>query len=254
MNVFNHLFEKLLQKKAKNVYLLVILQFISSLASAFFTYFSFYSGRFHFNSNNNLEFLPGWMALFASLTFLFGPILFILTVVENERLNRNQTWRLAPISDGKFYVANILSSFVSLVYFVLLDVLIAICFLFLSIFTNSKFGKNLQIEVDLNSTAIFDFIGIMLLHFSSQAILDFLPHASSHILISFVRIFIIIVLVGLLVRLYSVFANYIINILLLRSTGLAGLESVVLMMFIIDLIILGINVFLINHFFEAGEK
>ena len=118
MNVFNHLFEKLLQKKAKNVYLLVILQFISSLASAFFTYFSFYSGRFHFNSHDNLEFLPGWMALFASLTFLFGPILFILTVVENERLNRNQTWRLAPISDGKFYVANILSSFVSLIYFV----------------------------------------------------------------------------------------------------------------------------------------
>ena len=269
MNVFNHLFEKLLQKKNKNVYLLVILQFISSLVSAFFTYFSFYSGRFHFNSQDNLEFLPGWMALFASLTFLFGPILFILTVVENERLNRNQTWRLAPISDGKFYVANILSSFVSLVYFVLLDVLIAICFLFLSIFTNTKFGKNLQIKVDLNSTAVLSFIGIILLliltclflyflvsflNFSSQAILDFLPHASSHILISFVRIFIIIVLMGLLVRLYSVFANYIINILLLRSTGLAGLESVVLMMFIIDLIILGINVFLINHFFEAGEK
>ncbi|MEB3365324.1 hypothetical protein SDC49_22590 [Lactobacillus sp. R2/2] len=209
------------------------------------------------------------MALFASLTFFFGPILFILIVVENERLNRNQTWRLAPISDGKFYVANILSSFVSLVYFVLLDVLIAICFLFLSIFTNTKFGKNLQIKVDLNSTAVLSFIGIILLliltclflyflvsflNFSSQAILDFLPHASSHILISFVRIFIIIVLVGLLVRLYSVFANYIINILLLRSTGLAGLESVVLMMFIIDLIILGINVFLINHFLKQERS
>ena len=269
MVMFNHLFGRFFKRKVKIVHLIVVLQFISSLASAFFTYFSFYSGRFHLNLNNNLEFFPGWMALFASFTFLFGPILYILTVVQNERLNRSQTWRLAPISDGKFYAANILSSFVSLIYFVFLDLLIAIGFFLLSLIIYPQFGKNLRFELNLDTDTFLTFICIILLviltslfvyflvsflNFSSQAILSFLPRASSQILISFIRIFIIIILMGLLVKLYRVLINSFVNLFLLKATDLAGLEYVVGMMFVANLIMLGINVFLINHFFEAEEK
>ncbi|KGG54215.1 hypothetical protein [Lactobacillus sp. wkB10] len=269
MVMFNHLFGRFFKRKVKIVHLIVVLQFISSLASAFFTYFSFYSGRFHLNLNNNLEFFPGWMALFASFTFLFGPILYILTVVQNERLNRSQTWRLAPISDGKFYAANILSSFVSLIYFVFLDLLIAIAFFLLSLIIYPQLGKNLRFELNLDTDTFLTFICIILLviltslfiyflvsflNFSSQAILSFLPQASSHILISFIRIFIIIILMGLLVKLYRVLINSFVNLFLLKATDLAGLEYVVGMMFVANLIMLGINVFLINHFFEAEEK
>ena len=269
MVMFNHLFGRFFKRKVKIVHLIVVLQFISSLASAFFTYFSFYSGRFHLNLNNNLEFFPGWMALFASFTFLFGPILYILTVVQNERLNRSKTWRLAPISDGTFYIDNILSSFVSLIYFVFLDFIIALGLFFVSIFTYPKFGKNLRFELNLDTdtfltficiillvilTALFIYFLVSFLNFSSQAILSFLPQASSHILISFIRIFIIIILMGLIVKLYRVLINSFVNLFLLKATDLAGLEYVVGMMFVANLIMLGINVFLINHFFEAEEK
>lgn len=273
MTPATHLFKELLKRKIQRVNVIVTIQFVSAIALAFFTNFSINSGMVHTRLTNPADFLTEILACFGSLFFVFGLILFLLTISQNERLNRDQTWRLIPITDGKFYIENIFSSFISLIYFVLVNVIIAIILLLICVLFNSKFRQDLGINIHPSLeffyviivailSCFFMFLIASFLNFSSIAISDFLPQGSNRTILFLVRVLIIIVIIGFIWKINSVFSFYdfftgnfsLVNLKVTPLNSLVELENLMIVLFVIDLVILALNLFLINHFSEPEKK
>lgn len=270
MAIFNRLFKQ----KTKNVFLLLTINLTVSLAISIFTILGL-------GFQSIYDFLPyviaSWLAYFTGFTPFFALLLFILTCFQNERLNRSQTWRLAPISDGNFYLDNIVSSFLSLIYFAILELAFGLVLFILSIALTSRFRiafhklwLKLQTGIHLYPQMIWYFIGVLIililvclfiyflisfLDFSSQSIINFLPKTSNKFFLALTRFIIIILLSWALIKVNSFLINKVIPSL---TTFMYNDYSVVtfpmIVMLIIDSILLGLNIFLINHFFEANEK
>jgi len=62
---------------------------------------------------------------------------------QNERENLSQTWREAPLSDTKFYFANIFSSIVGCIYIFLIQIVLGFLTLFPSMNLMSTAANNL---------------------------------------------------------------------------------------------------------------
>lgn len=273
MTPATHLFKELLKRKIQRVNIIVTIQFVSAIALAFFTNFSINLGMIHTRLTNPADFLTEILACFGSLFFVFGLILFLLTISQNERLNRDQTWRIIPITDGKFYIENIFSSFISLIYFVLVNVIIVFILLLICVLFNSKFRQNLGINIHPSLeffyviivailSCFFMFLIASFLNFSSIAISDFLPQGSNRTILFLVRLLIIIVIIGFIWKINSVFSFYdfftgnfnLVNLKVTSLNSLVELENLMIVLFVIDLVILALNLFLINHFFEPEKK
>lgn len=279
MTSFNSLFGIFFVKKAKNAYSLLILQVIGALA---FSVCGLLIGTGGFYGFLNLytELLPDWLMGFLILSFFCIIYFFIYMAVKNERLSHNQTWRLAATSDSKFYLANSLSSFVTFIYFIVLDIIVAGILFYFSYQIDQKFKsswqkmiKQLNPAFDVNTVhfiiniiilvmlcCFFLSLLISFLNFASKAIMDYLPSFSSRLLVSFFHLIIVIIIAMLSARMEMFFANQIMgNILnLLNFKPAYAYDSNLLyaniIISIVNLILLGVNIFLFDYFYEADEK
>ena len=273
MSIFNRLFTEFFKQKTKDCFLWLLLQFICSLGIAFFSV-----GHVFVNSTQAEDFFAGLCAIFLMLSFFVILIFYVVTCVKNERINNNQTWRLAPIKDSLLYADNTLSSFIAVVYFSILEFLANFLLFGATFLLNKQFHtdtlrniaefKRSLHNVDINTIAVLleaillailiAFLGYFLIsffNFSSSALLDFLPGSSSKKIMEVIRFIIIMVLAWLLSK-----ANQFLRQLFINS-GFYGIQNafhsliiVILTLVVIDLIFLGINIFLMTRYFEAKEK
>ena len=274
MTSFKNLFGRFFVEKAKNVYSFLIIQIVGALA---FSVFGLLIGTGEFGEFLNLysELLPDWLMGFCLLSVFFIIFFFIYMAVKNERINRSQTWRLTAITDEKFYIANSLSSFITFIYFIFLNIIVAGILLFVSFFMDKAFRnscermfKQFRPNFELNTIRfIFDitllillccfFISLLIsfLNFSSKAIMDYLPVASSGLIVKLLHIFIVIVIAWLFTKVEKIFVDQVLgsllNFLNLNPAYNNALPYVNVIVVVVNLIVFVINIFLFKHFFEA---
>lgn len=277
MTSFNSLFGRFFVKKAKNAYSLLILQVIGALAFSVCGLLIGTGGFYEF-LNLYTELLPDWLMGFLILSFFCIIYFFIYMAVKNERLSHNQTWRLAATSDSKFYLANSLSSFVTFIYFIVLDIIVAGILFYFSYQIDQNFKsswqkmiKQLNPAFDVNTVhfiiniiilvmlcCFFLSLLISFLNFASKAIMDYLPSFSSRLLVSFFHLIIVIIIVMLFARMEMFFANQImgniLNLLNFKPAYDSNLLYANIIISIVNLILLGVNIFLFDYFYEADEK
>lgn len=277
MTSFNSLFGRFFVKKAKNAYSLLILQVIGALAFSVCGLLIGTGGFYEF-LNLYTELLPDWLMGFLILSFFCIIYFFIYMAVKNERLSHNQTWRLAATSDSKFYLANSLSSFVTFIYFIVLDIIVAGILFYFSYQIDQKFKsswqkmiKQLNPAFDVNTVhfiiniiilvmlcCFFLSLLISFLNFASKAIMDYLPSFSSRLLVSFFHLIIVIIIAMLFARMEMFFANQImgniLNLLNFKPAYDSNLLYANIIISIVNLILLGVNIFLFDYFYEADEK
>lgn len=277
MTSFNSLFGRFFVKKAKNAYSLLILQVIGALAFSVCGLLIGTGGFYEF-LNLYTELLPDWLMGFLILSFFCIIYFFIYMAVKNERLSHNQTWRLAATSDSKFYLANSLSSFVTFIYFIVLDIIVAGILFYFSYQIDQNFKsswqkmiKQLNPAFDVNTVhfiiniiilvmlcCVFLSLLISFLNFASKAIMDYLPSFSSRLLVSFFHLIIVIIIAMLFARMEMFFANQImgniLNLLNFKPAYDSNLLYANIIISIVNLILLGVNIFLFDYFYEADEK
>lgn len=277
MTSFNSLFGRFFVKKAKNAYSLLILQVIGALAFSVCGLLIGTGGFYEF-LNLYTELLPDWLMGFLILSFFCIIYFFIYMAVKNERLSHNQTWRLAATSDSKFYLANSLSSFVTFIYFIVLDIIVAGILFYFSYQIDQNFKsswqkmiKQLNPVFDVNTVhfiiniiilvmlcCVFLSLLISFLNFASKAIMDYLPSFSSRLLVSFFHLIIVIIIAMLFARMEMFFANQImgniLNLLNFKPAYDSNLLYANIIIAIVNLILLGVNIFLFDYFYEADEK
>lgn len=277
MTSFNSLFGRFFVKKAKNAYSLLILQVIGALAFSVCGLLIGTGGFYEF-LNLYTELLPDWLMGFLILSFFCIIYFFIYMAVKNERLSHNQTWRLAATSDSKFYLANSLSSFVTFIYFIVLDIIVAGILFYFSYQIDQNFKsswkkmiKQLNPVFDVNTVhfiiniiilvmlcCFFLSLLISFLNFASKAIMDYLPSFSSRLLVSFFHLIIVIIIAMLFARMEMFFANQImgniLNLLNFKPAYDSNLLYANIIISIVNLILLGVNIFLFDYFYEAYEK
>ena len=130
MAEFSRLFNRLFKIKTKKLHVLLFFQIIAAFACAFFTYYEVINWHIHKNPQNNVGIIPEWALYFVILAFFVIFFVYFITPLQSEKFNRSQTWRLAAISDGQFYLDNVLSTFVSFIYFIVLEFVTVMILLF----------------------------------------------------------------------------------------------------------------------------
>ncbi|WEV40709.1 hypothetical protein [Lactobacillus sp. ESL0681] len=271
MSAFNRLFAELFKKKSRKIHLLIILQLVSAIA---LTVFMLVIDSGWFYATDPSKFGDDWLTLtlcFFTISFLFLPIYLIISCSETERLNRSQTWRLAPVSDISFYLDNTLSSFVSYIYLGILQLIGTGIFFLATLLFNPEFlaaFKKLIPEIQNNAyqfvPSIYRFLCILamiillgllvylvtnFLNFVSQAVLDFLPGISSKFSINLIRLILIVALIWALAKAW----NLISPLTFMNNVGLDEFLGI-LLLFIIDIVFLMVNTFIFSKFFEAKQN
>ena len=274
MTSFKSLFGRFFVEKAKNVYSFLIIQTVGALAFSVFGLL-IGTGKISEFLNSYTELLPDWLMGFCLLGVFFVIFFFIYIIVKNEKINHNQTWRLTAISDEKFYIANSLSTFATFVYFIILNIIVAGILLTASFFMDKDFRnscermfKQFRPNFEPNTIRfIFDIMLLLLLccffisllisflNFSSKAIMDYLPVASSGLIVKLLHIFIVIVIAWLFTKVEKIFVDQVLgsllNFLNLNPAYNNSLPYVNVIVVVVNLIVYVINIFLFKHFFEA---
>ena len=277
MTSFKSLFGRFFVEKAKNVYSFLIIQTVGALAFSVFGLL-IGTGKISEFLNSYTELLPDWLMGFCLLGVFFVIFFFIYIIVKNEKINHNQTWRLTAISDEKFYIANSLSTFATFVYFIILNIIVAGILLTASFFMDKDFRnscermfKQFRPNFEPNTIRfIFDIMLLLLLccffisllisflNFSSKAIMDYLPVASSGLIVKQLHIFIVIVIALLFTKAEKFFVDQVLgsllNFLNFNPAYNNALPYVNVIVVVVNLIMYVINIFLFKYFFEAEEK
>ena len=277
MTSFKSLFGRFFVEKAKNVYSFLIIQTVGALAFSVFGLL-IGTGKISEFLNSYTELLPDWLMGFCLLGVFFVIFFFIYIIVKNEKINHNQTWRLTAISDEKFYIANSLSTFATFVYFIILNIIVAGILLTASFFMDKDFRnscermfKQFRPNFEPNTIRfIFDIMLLLLLccffisllisflNFSSKAIMDYLPVASSGLIVKLLHIFIVIVIALLFTKAEKFFVDQVLgsllNFLNFNPAYNSALPYVNVIVVVVNLIMYVINIFLFKYFFEAEEK
>ena len=278
MSEFSRLFNRFFKIKTRKLHIILFFQLIAALACAFFTYYEVTNWHIQKNLKNNVGLIPEWTLYFVILAFLVILFVFILTPLQSEKFNRSQTWRLAGISDSQFYLDNVLSTFVSFIYMLALEVVAAVMLGFLSFLVDKDFQRGLHdflmdLHPNFDYNVFWTVIGTIVLailscfflyfvisffNFASQSIIDFVPANVNGALVKILHLFIIFVLIWFFFKIQHIFVyKILLSVFNPANYGLAfssDLPFAILSTTICDLILLVSNVFLFNHFYEASER
>ncbi|RMC46425.1 hypothetical protein [Lactobacillus sp. ESL0230] len=275
MSIFKSLFSQQFKQKTKNLYLILLIEFIGSIA---ITFFSSRYDAYSYNGSVLDTFMIKLLSIYGTIMIFSTFAFYIIICFINEKINLSQTWRLTPINDSLFYISNILSSFVTMVYFKLLELVtvaifsgiyyvispqvrtnVAVTLNELNKYTNSRLGdlynifdKTLIFITIMILFALLTYLIISFLNFTSRAIMNFLPYVSGRGVSSIIRLAIIWLIAWLLVKISSlikmnnIFSGFMVDD---KSSLL-----IILVLLILNLFFLIVNVFLMQHYFEAIEK
>ncbi|MDF7638947.1 hypothetical protein PT285_05980 [Lactobacillus sp. ESL0791] len=149
-------------------------------------------------------------AIFLFLSFVFDALYLIFSSLRSEKLNSNQTWRLIPVNDRQFYLANILSSLMSYIYFGIIQIITYLALIVLQDITSNfilqdiktlgNIIKDVGVAETIGFLALIVLIGltfylpVSLIDFSGEAIGDFLPTNSGKFMINLIRIIILVII------------------------------------------------------------
>lgn len=279
--MFQRLFSVFFKNKMKQGYILLAIQTIAAIVISIISVIGFRNGHFYLYDNGNVGFFLILIGVFASLAVIALIVFFGITCFNNESYNSNQSYRLLAISDTKYFLANILSSFVALIVMNIINLLFVVLFSILAFVTDQDFRINtisiwqdichdafklgadfyltlLQIVVWLILLIFVTYVLISFLNFSSKAILNFLPGFSNRPALFFVRGLLILVISWLIIKVMEpinwLLASNVPGSLFYNDPDLTGFfYSSSLIFVIIFLVFLLADLFLFNRYFEPKD-
>ncbi|MDF7668304.1 hypothetical protein [Lactobacillus sp. ESL0703] len=167
------LFDVMLKQKRKSIYLLFGIQLLAALVIAVFNWFNHNAMQVYFYHLAMTDFLPQWGIFVIALSFLCQLILATIIIFKMQQNCTSQTWRLIPVSDTNFYLVNLLSALISMIYLAVLQLLGLVCIFGLSFMTSSSFHNDFLQEFHQESqiiswngaaaTRLIELIGLVLL-------------------------------------------------------------------------------------------
>lgn len=273
MSIFYRSFTELFKLKIKNTHLWFICQLVGSFALTFFMYI-------HDSNGQNNSFISNWLTNFLYLTFLFIGIYYCITCITHEKVNRNQTWRLIPMSSSGLYADNMLSSFVSVAFFCILEIISNVIFLLVTMLVDHEFAKaviksfqyvnaniskiDFQITSNLLSlTFVLILLGFLFyfivdfLNFCSRSIADFIPGSNGRTYIRVIIILLIILIAWTIINTNSFIASIVLYPLSFLSGDLFSdnhtLSNIIIILLTFNVLLAIINLFSYTKFFEANE-
>lgn len=209
-----------------------------------------------------------FIVLFLMLCFLTAPVYLVMTSWKNEKINRDQTWRLIPISSGKFYLSNTLSSFAAYIYLEIMQLVLMLVGFFGVYLASSEVRKGVSevIAEATNNNAeygmlveyliiglllnLFWYVMISFYHFLSRSVIDFLPTASNRFVIFIIRVLVLVVVIYALYFVSIGLSDLFIHPLTDPGESFELLMTIVIFI-LFNVIFGGLNVLLINKFVEA---
>ena len=206
---------------------------------------------------------PGALfATFESVLGLASMLLYILLTVRNERVYTASTYRLIPVSNGKLYWANLITTFLSFAYFGLCSVIFALIFhwhMTIKAFVDGFSGSTFMLTVSIILTLIFAVLNfwalITLVHLLTEMISNFLPRAGQRIS----KIILVVVILYIFGRIVELISNVLILIAQHHTALLnanADLQFYLSPVYVIItlLIFSAINIYLLSSWVEAKPK
>ncbi|WEV36792.1 hypothetical protein [Lactobacillus sp. ESL0677] len=217
---------------------------------------------------------------FILFSLLANLIYLGITCWQNEKFNREQTWRLVPMHDSELYLANTISSGFSFIYLdLLLGIELAIMLGMLSPFDKDTWRQVRDLGYWLSHLTLLNveklflaalllllvglavYLTVSLLNFSSHAVIDFWPGKSHKIITWLVRLLMIVLVSWLLVISYSIWWDVYANINhFLFGSSYQDMEVTVPRISLMgdfwvflfyDIIALATDLWLFNHYVEA---
>ncbi|WEV39518.1 hypothetical protein [Lactobacillus sp. ESL0681] len=267
-------FKTLFKQKIKSTYKVFCLQLFATIVFSLML-------NFNYDAKERLNLYPdSFETAFILLGILANMIYLVYSCQQNERFNRDQTWRLLPINDSKLYVINTVSSGSAFICFdLLLGVELIIALFIFSFFDTSmrKIFYNFNYSMTHLSGVVINkyvltvlvllligiaiYLTVSFLNFSSVALIDFWPNMSHRLVKWTVRIILLFVVSWLIVSGYNILRHVIVNIdhalfnipyryltYPLPKINLAGDAGIFLLY---DTILLMLNWWLNDHYVEA---
>lgn len=286
MTSFWTLFKQLFKQKNKSANLVFLIQLAAAIVTmimAFIGTINTSSFKFQIGPDISLKLfsgvIVGIIVTFLGYSFLANPAYIIITSWKNEKVNRSQTWRLVPMNDGLIYVCNTLSSFASFVYLIVLQAIMAVLAAIITYASSDQvrsavaivlnemgrisrqpsvwefLGDSLLMVLLASLLGLFWYVIVSFLHFTSRAIIDFLPNGSNKFLVFVVRLIVLIAVVYILTVLGNLLGNIGLDSILGNNNDFAvSMIPAFIDIIILDLIFGIVNFLLINKFVEAKQS
>ena len=271
MTSFGTLFRQLFLQKSRSAYLIFGIQFLAAFVLTILTLGSagLNNPKIDQTAINTVAaaFLT-FIVLFLMLCFLTAPVYLVMTSWKNEKINRDQTWRLIPISSGKFYLSNTLSSFAAYIYLEIMQLVLMLVGFFGVYLASSEVRKGVSevIAEATNNNAeygmlveyliiglllnLFWYVMISFYHFLSRSVIDFLPTASNRFVIFIIRVLVLVVVIYALYFVSIGLSDLFIHPLTDPGESFELLMTIVIFI-LFNVIFGGLNVLFINKFVEA---
>lgn len=285
MTTFGTLFSQLFKQKNKRAYLFlafqltaaiftVVISFIASSSNNLTTQIATGPNGEAISINLFTNIILVFMLVFLGYSFLFDFGYLINTSMQTERVNRSQTWRLVPMKDGMIYITNTLSSFASFVYLAAMQaVIILLCLISSYASSNgirteiAKILRNEHFSIELGTflntffsiicfiliVGLTWYIVVSFLHFTTRAVLDFLPASNNKLILFFIRLIIFIAVIFILRQVLGWIIQLITTPIFYDDTA-SFLWEPVFSFTILSLILAIINYYLIDHWVEAKQN
>lgn len=281
MTSFWTLFKAMFKQKSKPAYLIILIQAVAALATVFLTMLSGGMQDPHINDIKVNVFI-GWVlvyiGIFLMYSFFANGAYIIMTAWKNEKINRSQTWRLVPLSDGEIYICNTLSSFVSFVYLHVMQAIVGVIGGIIAYCASNDVrravARVIKYENEVDhwhiSANLGDFlllvlfmilIGLMwyvmisFLHFTTRAVIDFLPFTSNKFLIFIIRLVVLIAVIYFMSFIFNLFGELGANPWYFKDNSFSSsLWPGVIELLVLNIGLGAINYFLVDKFVEAKQN
>ncbi|GAA3636156.1 hypothetical protein GCM10022297_13500 [Lactobacillus hamsteri] len=280
MTSFWTLFKEFFKQKSKPAYLIFVIQAAAALVTVIMTMFSSEMQNpqmFGAKINVAVAWFLAFVVTFLGYSFFADFAYLIITSRSNEKINRSQTWRLVPMSNGKMYICNTLSSFVSLVYLAVMQAIVGLVGGLVMYASSSDLREELAKAIhheatvdhwqDVNFGDLFLlllfmvllgllwYVVISFLHFTTRAVIDFLPFISNKFVIFVIRVVVLVAVVYVLSKGMGFISEIGNNPLFLTDDSFASDIGVgVITLLIMNVVLGALNYILIDKFVEAKQN
>lgn len=274
---FSKVFKELFHVKNRVVHMIVLLNAVASIILTLIMLTSSNGGKGQISTGSRAYeignfggFILVLAGVMAMMIFFTSAFYFIWSSVANEKIGRQQTWQLLPISSSKFYLANILSSLVSYIYMGLLQVaIIALDLLFgimvsdgIRKWVNYIFSGTELSNVDVAEIAqglilgalivllstILWYLLIGIYHYLTRAAIEFMPFAGNKFITFLIRV---VLLVAFIYALSMISDASRIIFDPSRAQAFDTMYLANLQLLILDIVFGSLNIFLYSRFVEA---
>ncbi len=207
------------------------------------------------------------MASISVVVFMFlTVILFILLARDQEHVWTSNSYRLIPVSDTKLYIANVLATVLTFVYFYVLELVIMVICDISEIGSLASTGSGYWAQIFsgqllMLTILLFGWIFISTIHFVIVSVSAFLPAFRQRVIRIILAVVIFIVVVNIVNWLQKLMSQVLSNMFsssLLGVSDMTQLTTALLLgalYFVISSVVLSaLNVYLMKRWVETSTK